>query len=247
MFKRAVHSIKELRAQAEAPRVGWVYRLVNYLAYYPAKLFLYTSLTPNQITILWAIIQVISTFFLIKGDYLTTIIALLVFHSMFILDCTDGIVARYRKQFSLNGIYLDNIGHYVANSCLLIFFTIGTFRQHPKMIYILFGFLALMFYLLNKALTLNPVLYKEEDRIRVLEASGKSYIQKQNRFFVSVFNFMRLEHFFNLLFWGAVLGYPHIVLIIYSGVYFLELLRKLGMQFMLLRRTDASRKNLGGR
>lgn len=244
MFKKPVPSIKELRSLAQAKREGIIYKAVDYLAYYPAKLFLYTNITPNQITILWAVIQIISTFFLLKGDYWTTIIALLVYHSMFILDCTDGIVARYKKRFSLNGHYLDDMGHYFANSLLLIFFTIGTYRQHHHPIYLLFGLIALLSYLWNKSLTLNPVLYPEKDAAPIIESSRKSYIQKQNQFFVHIFNFLRLEHFFNLLFWGVVFRIPHLILVFYGSIYFLELMRKLVTQFILLNKIDKARREL---
>jgi phosphatidylglycerophosphate synthase len=31
-----------------------------------------------------------------------------------LLDCSDGEIARWRRQFSAAGIYLDRIGHYVT-------------------------------------------------------------------------------------------------------------------------------------
>jgi phosphatidylglycerophosphate synthase len=240
MENKKVPSIKELRILAKSKRKGFVFILVDYLAYYPAKLFLYTPITPNQITILWAVIQIISTFFLISGEYVTSLIALVIFQSMFILDCADGIVARTKKHFSLNGIYLDNIGHCLATSCLLIFFTIGTFRQQHNLIYILVGLIAVLSYLMNKALTLSPVLYRDDDGKKVVKASRKAYIEKQNKFFVMVFNFLRLEHFLNLLFFGVLFKIQHIVLVIYSGIYFLELMRKLFSQYIMLKKIDQS-------
>jgi len=240
MFKEKKPSIKEMRQRSHSHRGGLVYKIADYLAYYLAKLFLYTPITPNQITFLWIIVQIFSTVFLMKGDYWTTIIALLVFQAMFILDCTDGIVARYKKQFSIKARFLDDIGHYLANSCLLIFFTIGVYQQYQSPIYLLFGLIAVISFLLNKASTLNPTWCNENQVKIIIEATQKCYPDKQNKLVVAVFNFLRLEHFGNLLFFGVLFGYPHAVLVIYGTVYFLELVRKLSTQYLLLHKLDKS-------
>jgi len=238
MSKKKKPSINEMREKSQAPRGGLVYKFVDYLAYYPAKLFLYLPITPNQITFLWIAIQIISTFFLIKGEYWTTIVALLVFQSMFILDCTDGIVARYKKQFSIKARFLDDMGHFIANSCLLIFFTLGVYQQYRNPIYLLFGLIAVVSFLLNKASTLNPIWCNEDQVNEIIKTTRKCYPDKQNKWVLGAFNFLRLEHFGNLLFWGVVFGVPQIVLIVYGLIYFLELLRKLISQYLVLGRID---------
>ncbi len=235
---KKTQSISELRMLAKTKRKGIIYSIVDYFAYYPAKLFLYTPVTPNQITVLWIIGQLISATFLLKGDYLTTIISLLAFQSMFILDCADGIVARYKKQFSLNGKYLDNIGHYIANSYLLICFSIGAVKQYNNIIYLVFGLIAVLSFLLNKSLTLNPAIYDKKSSKLITEISNRSYTQQQNKFIVAVFNFIRLEHFLNLMFFGALLNYNNITIIIYASIFFLEMLRKILTQIMLIYRIE---------
>ena len=134
-----VPSIKDLRKKTGCKRRGILYKLHDYLAYFPAKLLLYTPLTANQITMLWIFIQFISALFLLTGKYMPMLIGLVVFQSMFILDCADGIVARYKKQFSLNGIYLDYLGHYINNPTLLICLSIGLSRMYDTVLFILIG------------------------------------------------------------------------------------------------------------
>jgi len=36
-----------------------------------------------------------------------------------LLDCVDGEVARWRRQTSLTGVYLDRVGHYMSEAALL--------------------------------------------------------------------------------------------------------------------------------
>jgi phosphatidylglycerophosphate synthase len=37
-----------------------------------------------------------------------------------LLDCVDGELARWRKQTSITGVYLDRIGHYVCEAAFLV-------------------------------------------------------------------------------------------------------------------------------
>lgn len=232
-------TIKELREKTSSKRRGYVYNVIDYLAYYPAKLFLYTPITPNQITLLWIVIQIISALFLISGEYIITLVALLIFQSMFILDCSDGIVARYKKQYSLNGIYLDHLGHYIADPLLLICFSMGVFNQYQSPIYLLFGLIAAISFLLNKAITLNPAWYGEKaQKLKIERSIGKSLLKNQNSILYTIFELFRLEYLFNLMFWGVLLGYANYTLIIYSVFFFLELLRNISIQLINNYRLD---------
>lgn len=228
-----VPKIKELRELAKHTRRDFIYSFIDYLAYYPAKLFLYTPLTANQITIIWIFAQVIAALFLASGNNLTMLIALVIFQLMFILDCSDGIVARYLKQFSLNGVYLDCLGHYITNPLLLICYGIGVFRIQHQWVYFFLGILAALFFLLNKAITLNPNWYKDNTQKEKIECSYEgSLLQNQRKSIYFVFAFFRLEYLFNLMFWGTLFGYLHYTLIIYCLFFFIELIRKIISQFI---------------
>ena len=39
-----------------------------------------------------------------------------------LLDCVDGEVARWKKQFSLAGVYLDRVGAYLCDAAVLVGF-----------------------------------------------------------------------------------------------------------------------------
>ncbi|HLC96389.1 MAG TPA: CDP-alcohol phosphatidyltransferase family protein [Candidatus Nanoarchaeia archaeon] len=226
-------SIRELRKRTQSKRRGLLYTLHDYLAYFPAKLFLYTSLTANQITVLWIVVQFAAALFMATGDRVTMIIALVVFQAMFIIDCTDGIVARYKKQFTINGIYLDYIGHYVNNPTLLISLGYGVSLIQNNFWYLFVGIGAALAFLLNKAITLNIGWYTEKKHRIVAERSlHKSYVKNQNKLVYFVFEIMRIEYLFNAMFWGVLFGYAHIVLIVYAVFYVLELGRKMLSQFL---------------
>ena len=194
-------TIKELRKISKTKRRDFIYSFMDYLAYYPAWLFLHTPLTANQVTIIWIIGQIASALFVAKGTWLSMLIGVTIFQLFFILDCSDGIIARYKKQFSLNGIYFDYLGHYIANPLLLICFGIGTFRITGKILPLLLGIFAALLFLLNKATTLNPLWYSDKAQQHLVEVSfEKSLLKNQRTLLYSVFAFFRLEYMFNLMF-----------------------------------------------
>ena len=231
-------TIKQLKLTCKNKRRDPFYSFVDYLAYYPAKLFLYTPITPNQITVIWIIGQIISTFFIMSGDIHTMIIALVAFQFMFVLDCSDGIVARYKKKFSLNGIYLDHLGHYLCNPLLLISFGIGTYKIYGEEIYLFLGLAAAIFFLLNKSITLNPSWYSKDKQEKIISNSKSSMLKNERSIFYFAFALFRLEYFFNFMFWGLILNLANYTLIIYSLLFFLELLRKILKQYLVNKKYD---------
>ena len=236
-------TVKELRELSKRKRRDFIYSFMDYLAYYPAWLFLHTPLTANQVTLIWIIGQLISALFVAKGTWLSMFLGVTAFQLFFILDCSDGIIARYKKQFSLNGIYFDYLGHYIANPLLLICFGIGTFRITGKILPLLLGILAALLFLLNKATTLNPLWYSDKAQQHLVEASfEKSLLKNQRTLLYSVFAFFRLEYLFNLMFWGALWGLHYYVLGIYTLFFLLELIRKIAAQLNSNYRLDKRRE-----
>lgn len=236
-------TIKELRKLSKTKRRDLVYSFVDYLAYFPAWLFLHTPLTANQVTVIWIIGQIVSALFVAKGTWLSMLMGVTAFQLFFILDCSDGIVARYKKQFSLNGIYLDYLGHYIANPLLLICLGIGAFRNTGDILPVLLGIFAALLFLLNKATTLNPLWYSNKEQQHLIESSfEKSLLKNQNTLLYSIFALFRLEYIFNLMFFGALLGLHYYILIIYTLFFFLEFMRKAATQFKNNYRLDKSRE-----
>ncbi len=226
-------TIQELREKTQAKREDFIYQAMDYLAYYPAKLLVNTPLSANQITIAWIIGEIIAALFLVTGDYITMVLAVFTFQLLFILDCTDGIIARYRKEFTLNGTYLDYLGHYIANPLLLICFGIGVAQAQQNMLFAIAGVLAALMFLLNKAISINPAWYSNEEQQKKVSATlKKSILKNQEGIMYGIFAFMRLEYLFNFMFWGTLIGYAHIVILVYTLFFTLELLRKIATQFL---------------
>lgn len=140
---RSVPSVADLRpvaqgAKTEADR-RWTYRAFRAVSIYLTWALLHTRVTPNQVTVFSLLVAGIG---LVLVALPTTALAvtgcvlLLVYH---LLDRVDGEVARYRKHYSLLGVYLDNAGHYITGGGLLIAasFRLADSATDPRIVWLI--------------------------------------------------------------------------------------------------------------
>jgi phosphatidylglycerophosphate synthase len=89
---------------------------------YLTRVFLRTPITANGVT--WLMILVgasIGPSLLIPG-WQGIAVAILLSHLQMLIDCCDGEVARWRETKSPMGIFLDKLGHYLAEGLIPICF-----------------------------------------------------------------------------------------------------------------------------
>ena len=121
-------SIAELRATTQPASLfarnsgeHWAGRLyVRRLSPYLTRPLLRTRVTPNAVT--WGMIAVglLAAAVLTLPGVIPAAVAALLIQCQILLDCVDGEIARWRRQFSPAGIYLDRLGHYVTETALPI-------------------------------------------------------------------------------------------------------------------------------
>lgn len=87
---------------------------------YVSTAFIRLGVPPNPITYLMILAGVGAGAVLAFGGWWTALAAALLVQIYLLLDCCDGEVARYTGRTSVAGIYLDRIGHYLAEISLLI-------------------------------------------------------------------------------------------------------------------------------
>ncbi len=102
-----METIRQLRDTLQKNQLGHPI-LQRVLSIYITRLILPTRITANQVTIMMILVGVLSAVPLFFG-YVWTGIALS--YLCVLLDASDGEVARYRKTYSLKGIYLDLVNH----------------------------------------------------------------------------------------------------------------------------------------
>lgn len=78
-----------------------------------------TAITPNGLTYLMMITGILAGAALVIPGIAGAIAGALLIQAYLLLDCVDGEVARWRRQTSLTGVYLDRVGHYLSEAALL--------------------------------------------------------------------------------------------------------------------------------
>lgn len=244
----SVPSITELRAVASKKSTnGFLNPMCDFLAFYPAKLFLYLPLNPVQITMIWILLKLLMLPFLLLGSYWYTLIALTIFQLASILDGVDGIVARYRKDYSYNGILLDYLGHYLCNSLLLICLALGAYWKTDNNWTLIAGLIGAFFYLLAKAITFNPAAWtsKEEQRReveRILYAKSFSVKGQEKGAMALIGDFFVLDNPLNAMFWGVLLHQPEVTLWVYAILLAIEAGRRLMVQYLRIKKDELLQK-----
>ncbi|MBW3593489.1 MAG: CDP-alcohol phosphatidyltransferase family protein, partial [Actinobacteria bacterium] len=120
-------SIAELRAVTQPESVlgrpgaeHWAGRLyMRRLSPYLTRLLIRTPLSPTAVTALMIPVGLAAAFSLTLPGLLGAIGAVLLAQAQLLLDCCDGELARWRRQFSATGTYVDQLAHYGTEAALV--------------------------------------------------------------------------------------------------------------------------------
>ena len=75
--------------------------------------------SPNAVTWLMIMMGAGAGAVLAVGGLASAIAAAVMIQAYLLLDCSDGELARWSRRTSVTGIYLDRVGHYLAEAALL--------------------------------------------------------------------------------------------------------------------------------
>ncbi|MFG2562288.1 CDP-alcohol phosphatidyltransferase family protein [Streptomyces sp. NPDC005151] len=81
-----------------------------------------TKITPNQLTYLMTVCGVLAAPALLVPGITGAVLGVVMVQLYLLLDCIDGEIARWKKQFSLGGVYLDRVGAYLCDAAVLVGF-----------------------------------------------------------------------------------------------------------------------------
>lgn len=232
-----VESIRELRKICQ-PTQKDVYqifrdRLYRKMSIYLTKFFLYTPITANGVSFIMILSGIFSAILYMKGEYFYSLAAIFMFQLYVLLDFTDGEVARYKKQFSKRGAYLDLMSHIIINPLLIMGMAVGAYFNNPLPIpnftFLIAGFLGVYSLLMINFMTLKKyemcIVKKEK---KVFEKMGQVMSKRwageetgKKSFFnikAKISSFVGFRHF-NLMFYMTIFNLiPFLVL--FNGILF---------------------------
>ena len=120
-------SLAEVRAKGQPPEVlarlndeHWFGRLyMRKLSPYATIVFARLGWSPNAVTVCFMVCGVVAGVLTAVPGLPAAVGVALAIQLYLLFDCSDGELARLTQRFSATGIYLDRMGHYIAEALLL--------------------------------------------------------------------------------------------------------------------------------
>ncbi|MFG2497498.1 CDP-alcohol phosphatidyltransferase family protein [Streptomyces sp. NPDC048441] len=81
-----------------------------------------TRITPNQLTYLMTVAGALAAPALLVPGITGAVLGVVMVQLYLLLDCVDGEIARWRKQYSMAGVYLDRVAAYLCDAAVLVGF-----------------------------------------------------------------------------------------------------------------------------
>lgn len=136
-FKYRINPTEEIEG-----RGNFGYYIIRPISLYFTWLILQTGMSANQVTALHGVVGAAGAVMLGIPDPGWRLVGIALLYLSYILDNTDGEVARFRNQVSISGKYLDSVMHAIVNMLLFFGFGYGQFLQTGRPELVVLGFLA---------------------------------------------------------------------------------------------------------
>lgn len=142
-----VESIEELKKichnNARFTDRPWWYRLYRTTSIRCTRLILLSGIkiNPNYITLLEVIIGITGSLLLLSSHPILLTVGFVFLFTAYLFDCMDGELARYYKEFSSAGSYLDEVGHAIVDPLLFTVLALNIYFHSPSTLVMLMGFL----------------------------------------------------------------------------------------------------------
>ena len=170
--------ILALRRVLQKPKTeqsAWGWLFTRRISIYVTLLLSRTLVTPNQLTFLSIFIGIAAGLLWSIGSHLCFIIGGILFQLMYLFDCVDGELARYKNMSSPKGAYLDFVGHYFTGFAMIVGASLGlTKTLGIAMLY--FGLVIAIFHLGDELL--RDLLYKAKLKF----GTGQYFKELEERF-----------------------------------------------------------------
>lgn len=205
-----MESIRELREMLQKEKVapeGWrrplgYYALQRFPSIYITRLLLATRIMPNHITIAGFLFGLAGCWFVLQWLWYLKLVGIGFLYVNVLLDKVDGELARYKKIYSLKGIYLDYLNHLIIPPLFLFALTFGLLPFsliHPTILLIAGIASALSMMLLRIQHSLSEIIFIKKympnrDRFILPIGANDSVIATKKQYPVSAYIIWFFHH-----------------------------------------------------
>jgi len=150
------------------------------------KLFLKTSITANQVTLIDHIVGVIGCV-LLSFDYWLPILGGVLLQLWILLDLVDGEVARYRRTSSLRGKHFDRLGHNIVEPLAFVSLSFHAYNKFRDVNFFVIGFLVSISLLVIEISALRREIMRMASN-ETKTATGQSNLKSTNKTIETLLN-----------------------------------------------------------
>jgi len=143
-------SIEKIKKKAYKRNPTWIGNPYREISWFFTRALLYTSITPNQISIISILFVLLGGGFLMIGDFWSFIWGSICFIIFSLLDRVDGNLARYKKMVSSTGKYLEAFSYHLVYLVIYTGLVFGVYRSLDNSLVLLFGLAGILFSVLIK-------------------------------------------------------------------------------------------------
>ena len=160
-------------------------KITRYFSIYFTCIFIKLGITANAVSFLSVVVGYVGCYFIISDLYMGVLIGAIFLVIWDVLDCSDGEVARFNKQSSLTGLYVDRMAGLVVGVAQYIFIGFYVYNITNDIYAIIFGIVASISrpistlsssHMQVSALEAFLYNYKKEDKNIILEDNDTSFI-----------------------------------------------------------------------
>ncbi len=124
-------------------------QFLRLVSIYLTKMFLYTPITSNQVSLISMGIGIFAGLFFSFAHPIYWIIGFLLLQLFHFLDAVDGEIARYRKEATPIGKYFDIMAAAVTITAFFTGITLGIYNTFEQPVILLIGFVCVLAHLLG--------------------------------------------------------------------------------------------------
>jgi len=166
-------SVSELRKICVKERYEHLYSriLTHRIAFLITRVLIRTDITANQVTVSQIFVGLLGCFLLAHGNVLVAMLGCLLLHFGYVLDSVDGMIARYRRQPSVNGILIDISVHTIVNPLILACTALHYYHASGLEVFLLVAMIVCI-------CKIYPLLYTRLLTIEHLLKSGRQPVEE---------------------------------------------------------------------
>ena len=126
----------------ETETTSYAKYVIRHISIRITRLLLPTGISANQVTLIGIVIGILACILIGTGSIVYSILGVGLLQLSYIIDCVDGEIARYKKRSSVNGIFIDFIGHEILIPFSFLALTFLLYNNLHQTSILLLGILA---------------------------------------------------------------------------------------------------------